>query len=354
MSLAGVRSNRGDIYQTLVAFDWAISILASEDYLWLEVDTTSLDTIGNAISVDDIVIGCVDGNLICCQCKKNHIDYKSWSVADLGDELVKAAQFLEDNPNSRVKFFSRSNFGGINKLREHSETQPNEKAYKTSLTNEHQGTDKELEKQISKAAGLSTYDFLQRTAFSVSPGFDDMERQLRDRLNYIVSNGNIAFNALWTKLDKLGGRINGSPSSAQSSHRLTKKGLRETLENSGATLTPPITQQEIQHTFANASAIGRNWKRDIAGKRLQTIAVTELISLIESELRSVLLTGIPGSGKTCTLLELQDVLESRNDLATLFIQAREYAKRQTRESPKACLKIWLVWLAGWLIVNLPL
>ena len=28
MSIAGIRSNRGDIYQTLVAFDWALTVLS--------------------------------------------------------------------------------------------------------------------------------------------------------------------------------------------------------------------------------------------------------------------------------------------------------------------------------------
>jgi hypothetical protein len=57
LSLAGVRSNRGDHYQTLIAFDWALSILADETYQWLEVDSTALDASGKFISVDDVVIG---------------------------------------------------------------------------------------------------------------------------------------------------------------------------------------------------------------------------------------------------------------------------------------------------------
>ena len=39
MSIAGIRSNRGDGYQTLVAFDWALSVLTDVEYLWLEVDS---------------------------------------------------------------------------------------------------------------------------------------------------------------------------------------------------------------------------------------------------------------------------------------------------------------------------
>ena len=50
MSVAGIRSNRGDGYQTLVAFDWALTVLTNNEYQWLEVDSVMCD-------VDDIVIG---------------------------------------------------------------------------------------------------------------------------------------------------------------------------------------------------------------------------------------------------------------------------------------------------------
>jgi len=32
MSIAGIRSNRGDSYQTLVAFDWALTVLSDQNY----------------------------------------------------------------------------------------------------------------------------------------------------------------------------------------------------------------------------------------------------------------------------------------------------------------------------------
>lgn len=80
MSIAGIRSNRGDGYQTLVAFDWALVVLSDKNYQWLEVDSI-------AHLVDDVVIGKTDGTLIACQCKKNQIDFQSWSIADLEGEL---------------------------------------------------------------------------------------------------------------------------------------------------------------------------------------------------------------------------------------------------------------------------
>lgn len=66
MSIAGILSNRGDIYQTLVAFDWALTVLSDPEFQWLEIDSTTY-------LVDDVVIGKSDGSLICCQCKKTNL-----------------------------------------------------------------------------------------------------------------------------------------------------------------------------------------------------------------------------------------------------------------------------------------
>lgn len=50
MSKAGIQSNRGDGYQTLVAFEWALTVVSEPEYQWLEVDSVTW-------SVDDVVIG---------------------------------------------------------------------------------------------------------------------------------------------------------------------------------------------------------------------------------------------------------------------------------------------------------
>jgi len=113
MSIAGIRSNRGDGYQTLVALEWALTILSDPDFQWIEVDSATY-------TVDDVVIGKTDGTLICCQCKKNQKDFKSWSIANLSDELYKAYSLLGSNKNAVVRFYSRSPFGELAKLREYS------------------------------------------------------------------------------------------------------------------------------------------------------------------------------------------------------------------------------------------
>lgn len=334
MSLAGIHSNRGDNYQTLVAFDWALSILSRDDYQWLEVDSTALDGDNTRISVDDVVIGCTNGTLIACQCKKNRTGFKEWSVTDLGDELIKATTFLANNPKSRVRFYSRSGFGALANLREHAQTQPDEATYRQSLTKEHQKTDQALASYL-QGEDIVTFEWLQRTAFETSYEFEREKERLKERLAYMVSNVEVAYDILWTKLDELCARTYRASPTALPSHRLDKADLKKILQDSGAALVPPMSEHFVQQAFVTTSAVGREWRRDIAGRRLHVGTVEELINAIESSERSILLSGIPGSGKTCALLELQEALEKRADLAALFIQTREYAECLTPEARKA-------------------
>ena len=89
-------------------------------------------------------------------------------------------------------------------------------------------------------------------------------------------------------------------------------------------LIPSMNVIEVRASFQNTSAIGRTWRRDIGNERLLDPVVNELLAAIEAKHRSILLTGLPGSGKTCVMLALQDELEklaqTRSDLLPLFIQ----------------------------------
>lgn len=322
MSLAGVRANRGDSFQTLVALGWAIDVLSSDKYEWIEVDSTSLVDGGVPISVDDIVVGHADGYITCCQCKKNQTDFVYWTVSNLGDELVKAGQLLANNLNSRVVFYSRGNFGALAKLREYAVTQGDLIAYQTNLTPDNKKVDIDLSGKLP--VNINTYDFLCRTTFEVSPELERMNELLLERLNYFVSDTNIAFNALYVALHNLSSRIGGDFASASPSCRLSKSELREICVDAGSVFIRPQSQDSLRDIFLDVSSVGRQWRRDIGGRQVQVAAVDDLIVAIEAQEHSILLSGGPGSGKTCILLELQDRLEQRKDIAPLFIQAREY------------------------------
>ncbi|MDD4963088.1 MAG: ATP-binding protein [Gallionella sp.] len=330
MSKAGIYSNRGDGYQTLVAFDWALTVLTDPDFQWIEVDSTMY-------SVDDVVVGKTDGTLICCQCKKNQQNFKAWTIADLADELNKAFSLLSSNPNADVRFYSRNNFGEIAKLREHSTTQANEAHYLAGLGKEQQKINADLAKRL--APSLSTYDFLCRTKFEISPELDRMGELLRERLRVMASNSNIAFDVLWVRLDQLGARMLGNGISAAAQHRLTKADLKDILHQAGAMLVPSMNLAEVRASFVSTSTIGRSWHRDIAGERISSPIVNNLLAAIEDKKRAILLTGLPGSGKTCVMLALQEALEqraqSRSDLVPLFIQSREFADFATAQDRQA-------------------
>ncbi len=333
MSVAGIRSNRGDIYQTLIALDWALTVLSDPEFQWLEIDSTTYP-------VDDVVIGRSDGSLICCECKKNQADFSAWSMADLSDELYKASLVLARNQQDQVCFYSRSNFGALAKLQEYSTLHDNEADYHKQLTKEHTKTNSDLAALIADGApDLPTYEFLRRTTFTISQDFDRLESLLRERLRQMASNSNAAFDALWIRLDKLGGRMEGGNLSASTQHRLTKGDLKDILHHAGAMLVPAMSISQVRTSFASTSAIGRTWHRDIAGQRILSPVVNELLAAIDARKRAILLTGLPGSGKTCVMLSLQEALEQRiqtqTDLVPLFIQSREFADLATARDRQA-------------------
>ena len=333
MSIAGIRSNRGDIYQTLIAFNWALTVLSDPEFQWLEIDST-------AYPVDDVVVGKSDDSLICCQCKKNQPDFRAWSISDLGDELEKASVVLAENQQAQVKFYSRGDFGALAKLREYSTLWGNGEEYLGNLTQEHIVTNRDLDARITvKAPHLTTYEFLCRTSFETSPEFDHFVTLLRERLRYLTSNSDAAFNALWVRIDNLGGRIVSGNLSASAQHRLTKDDLKDILHQAGAMLVPVMSITEVRESFASTSTIGRSWQRDIAGHRISSPLEKELLAAIDAKKRAVLLTGLPGSGKTCVMLSLQEALEQRmelqSDLVPLFIQSREFADFATAQERQA-------------------
>lgn len=333
MSVAGIRSNRGDVYQTLVAFDWMLTILSDQNYEWIEIDSITY-------SVDDVVVGKADGRKIACQCKKNQVDFRAWSLPDLREEIEKAIFLLANDENSEVRFYSRNNFGDIAKLKEHSSTQHDETSYRASLPPKLHAIDLALSSLLTTSSpNISVFELLCRIKFVTTDEFDHMEAVLRERLRNLVSSPDLVFNALWARLDLLGARLGGSSSSAVAQHRLTRDDLESIIRKAGGLLVPPMSLADIRAAFSSTSAIGRSWRREIAGERISMPIVNELLAAIDSANKSILLSGLPGSGKTCAMLELQEALEerarTRSDVIPLFIQSREFADLASNEERQA-------------------
>lgn len=331
MSIAGIRSNRGDSYQTLVALDWALTVLSDPEFAWIEIDSITH-------GVDDVIVGKTNGATICCQCKKNEPDFKAWTVATLGDELDKAAKLLSNDSRAEVYFYSRSSFSPLAKLKEYCATQPDAASYQRNLSQELQSTNSQLSERFThQALSISSYEFLARTRFEISPEFERIEGVLLERLRQLASNSTQAYLSLWARLDQLGARFKTDRLSSQ--HRLSKDDLKAVLQQSGAMLTPPMLRTEIQNEFASMSCIGRHWRRTILDQSLPRPTLNELLTAIDTGKRSILLTGSPGSGKTCVMLELQETLEARaqsgSDFVPIFIQSREFADFVTDQERQA-------------------
>lgn len=332
MSKAGIQSNRGDGYQTLVAFDWALTVLSESNYEWLEVDSVLW-------TVDDVVIGKKDGTKIYIQAKKNQTDFRAWSMSDLEGELRKCIQLLAKDPKASIHFYSRTNFGDLASLKEFSCNYANSSSYQIALPIKHKATNQKLEGIIeAEEQKLSTYDFLTCLKFNVTEDMSRMEEQLRERLARLVTNSSQAFNTLWTSIDHLGMRSD-SDINSDCQFRFTKKDIENKLNEAGAMLALPIEIEQVQDSFKTLSHIGRTWRRDIANQYLPTPIVEEILLAIDEKSSSILLTGGPGSGKTCIMLTLQEELEKiaerRNDLIPLFIQAREFVDLPTAEERDA-------------------
>lgn len=323
MSKAGIQSNRGDGYQTLVAFDLALTVLTDPDYLWIEIDSVSTP-------IDDVVIGRANGNRICCQCKKNQSLHKSWSFGDLEEELQKAISLLAEDHNAEIRFYSRDSFGDLKALKEFSANFSDAHSYEHSLTNAHSTTNNKLLTLLKMhEIHLTTYDVLQCITFEISPELERMQELLKERLRVLVNQHDVAFDTLWRRLDQLGMRVKGQGETLEAQHRLTKNDLQELLLQSGSLLIPPVKIQQIRSSFESISAIGRSWCREIGSTRLPIHTVHSILTAINEKRRSILLIGKPGSGKTCVMLSVQEELEryaqARLDVQPLFIQAKEFA-----------------------------
>lgn len=326
MSLAGVRSSRGDAYQVCVAMEWAIQMIKDVRINWMELDSTRLIASGVPVPVDDLIVGWNGGDETCFQCKKNQPGYEAWTVDDLEDDLKKAAVHLVADPHATVRFCSRGDFGDLARLADRARQMPDLASFMTGLP-------KNLEPQLNKlkaawnasiAAGThDAHSLLVRISFDLTPSVDDYPSRLKIDLAQIVTHVDDAFAVLWTTLDNLGART-GTSGLIVGSHRITREEVLHLLRDKGCAVAPPRAQAEVAAKLSAMSKIGRAWMRETSGRRFEREAVEKLVTAAEAK-SLVLLTDGPGAGKTCVILNLVEKLEAKPGISTLFLQAREFA-----------------------------
>lgn len=334
MSIAGVRSSKGDSFQSLVATRYAVEMIYTPELREIEVDATSLDPSGDPVLVDDVIVRYDDSTLY-VQAKKNQTDFRAWSLGDLRDELKKAwAQWRRD-PSARLLFISRNDFGDVAKLREHATTQPTPEAFERSLTVELDGIADRIasyDEQVDSRADV--HAFLQQLNFeTIYP--ERFRSELIGLLRLHVAHAENAFESIKTRIDAISRRETQQGSLRISPHSLDRQDLHELLRKSGIEICLPLADKEAVHSLSQLSQIGRNWKRKIGDSQLSRSVVIELLERVRQKPPCLLLAAGPGVGKTCALLSILECMEAESIALPVFIQASEFAAARTAEDREA-------------------
>jgi len=91
-------------------------------------------------------------------------------------------------------------------------------------------------------------------------------------------------------------------------------------------------QTIIKENFRIASRIGRDSLRKIDGKTIRRTELKQIVRCISQGDRTILLTDRPGSGKTCVLLKLADLLERQScPWNLLFIKGDYFSEADTEQ-----------------------
>lgn len=332
MSIAARRSHRGDDYQLLIALHWIIRLIQEEEWVWIELEAISLPEDESKVFVDDIIIGHSDGSRKFIQAKKNQPDHRNWSVTELKDELLNAREQLEKNPTDRIIFYSRTPFGDLGKLIEDSDHYRSFDSFKNNASNTLRTALSKLTAAIERSEYLS-FKLLKRMHIGEHHSFEGWERLINNDLIGFVHDPDKAFAVLERFLRR-------HQSGRSGKFRITRNDVISYITKAGLPISPNKSEEEILREFKEASSIGReSTSRDIAGIKIHRKEIDQIISALEDGKKKVIVTGSPGCGKSCILLELVDILESKDQIGVLFVKGEHYDKVSSEDSLLKKLKL---------------
>ncbi|MBE9020566.1 hypothetical protein IQ272_31455 [Chroococcidiopsidales cyanobacterium LEGE 13417] len=139
------------------------------------------------MTVDDVVILYKNGSACFIQAKKNQTDHKAWSFSDkvLKDELCKARDQLELRANSKIKFYSRSQFGDLASLVEICGYFPEYPVFRREADKNQRESLETLAKILGRTEE-TTYSIVGKISFGSPQGIEEWDRQNKLDLDRLI------------------------------------------------------------------------------------------------------------------------------------------------------------------------
>lgn len=324
MSKAGVLSHQGDDYQVKIASKWITHLLFNDCIASIQVESTGLR--GDDVSpfVDDIVVEFTDGHRVYIQVKKNEPRYQNWTLKNptMERELIKARDQLEmegTHQRTKVLFYSQSPFGKIRSLAKEVDVYVDFKLFESEAP-------PYLKFELDNLAGLwdrtqeKAYALLKNLDFITTSDFEELDRDLRSLLSSRFECPEEVRRDLENIIRGHQSRLGSSPDV------LDKSFIESQLQKLGHIPSPKWSVTELLDSFRECSGIGRSRIRDIKGHRIDRSETAQVLSAIEDGIRTVIIKGGPGIGKTCILLDVADKLEEKEeqDKAVLFVKGDQF------------------------------
>ena len=317
MSVAAKRSHRGDEYQLKVAVHWVTQLLSENELEWVQIESVVLPGEEEYVYVDDIVLCFKDGTHRYIQAKIHQTDRRAWSISDLADELIKARNQLETDPPGKVIFYSQTPFGAFAKLIEDSRDYETYEAFLKLAPDTLLDPFNALTKVLDRSPQV-TYSICKQMEIGPHHTLDYWDQVIRNDLLRVIPNPDKALPVL-ERLARKNQAGLGCPL------RLTRSDVEAELEKHGIVRAPQLTETEILEYFKRASSIGRkDISREIAGEKLNRDEINQIAEFLEGGEKSILLVDRPGTGKTWILLELTDIIESKNHWGVLLIKGDRF------------------------------
>ncbi len=320
MSKAGTFSNQGDDYQRAVATKWLIELLSNNRIEYVQVESNGIPGGIEKVTVDDIVVYYKDGTRRHIQAKKNQSQQKEWSIKDLGSELPKILEQLEQGRHIIVELYSATPFGKLATLSEACKIFPNFIDFQRELSTENAKALSILEEEWD-CSEEKVFNLLKRLRVGSHHNIEDWSKVNEASIRTVVTHPELALDTLEALINKYQSK------SLTGKFEITSKDILEEFARKGLTKRPAYGEQEVIEQFKRTSAVGRkDWKRTIAGEKIDRKELYEALQHIREGKNTVLVQDRPGSGKTCLLLDLADVIENDNTCHLLFIKGDRFTK----------------------------